>query len=195
MAEGLDESVDVALFVGYHAPAGHEGVLAHTFSGLFTQVRINGRPASEMTVNALWAASMGVPVGLVTGDDVICRLAEMMLPGVTTVAVKTSHGSGAANTMPPSVARDAVRAGAKRAVESIDATRVIPVPHELHLEIDMPNATAAELAAGVPGVRVLGDRTIAREVASADELLGLITVSYSLAHLGALSRLALVNRR
>ena len=40
MAEGLTAEHDVALFVGYHAPAGGPGVLAHTFSALFTDVRL-----------------------------------------------------------------------------------------------------------------------------------------------------------
>ena len=49
MAEGLTSDHDVALFVGYHAPAGGPGVLAHTFSSLFAgrpprrQVRLGDR--------------------------------------------------------------------------------------------------------------------------------------------------------
>src|ERR1022692_2879586 len=42
MAEGLTEQHDLALFLGYHAPAGARGVLAHTFSSHFTGVRVNG---------------------------------------------------------------------------------------------------------------------------------------------------------
>ena len=47
MAEGLTADCDVALFVGYHAPAGAPGVLAHTFSSHFTEVRLGGRAVSE----------------------------------------------------------------------------------------------------------------------------------------------------
>ncbi|MCD2106251.1 M55 family metallopeptidase [Rhodococcus erythropolis] len=64
MAEGLTAEHDVALFVGYHAPAGGPGVLAHTFSALFTDVRLDGRTVSESDVNSLYAATHGVPVGL-----------------------------------------------------------------------------------------------------------------------------------
>ena len=35
MAQGLNDDTDVALFVGYHAPAGSHGVVAHTFSASF----------------------------------------------------------------------------------------------------------------------------------------------------------------
>jgi D-amino peptidase len=195
MAEGLTESFDLALFVGYHAPAGAIGVLAHTFSAHFTAVRVNGTDASEASVNALFAASRGVPVGLLTGDDVICRLAEMSLPGITTVAVKRSHGFSAADSLAPSIAREQIRTAAQSVVETADLQRLITVPERLHLEVEMPNATAAEMASGIPGVRRVNDRTIAREVASADELLGLITVSYNLAQLGLANLLSLMNRK
>jgi len=115
MAEGLTEAFDIALFVGYHAPAGCIGVLAHTFSALFTAVRVNGINASETSVNALFAATRGVPVGLVTGDDVICRIADVSEPGITTVAVKKSHGFSAADSLAPPVARERIRAAAEPA--------------------------------------------------------------------------------
>jgi D-amino peptidase len=195
MAEGLTESFDLAMFVGYHAPAGATGVLAHTFSAHFTAVRVNGTNASEASVNALFAASRGVPVGLLTGDDVICALAEQSLPGVKTVAVKRSHGFSAADSLAPAVACTKIRDAAQEAVAAADRSQLLAVPDTLRLEIDMPNPTAAELASGIPGVQQVNERTIGREVASADELLGLIMVSYNLAQVSFSSLLALMNRR
>src|SRR3954454_247762 len=72
MVQGISRDDDVAVFVGYHAGAGAEGVLAHTFSSNFTELRVNGQPMTEAEVNGLYAASYGVPVGVVTGDDQIC---------------------------------------------------------------------------------------------------------------------------
>lgn len=72
MMDGLEPAYDVALFVGYHAAADGPGTLAHTFSSHFAGFTLNGVTVSEAEVNALYAASLGVPVGLVTGDDVIC---------------------------------------------------------------------------------------------------------------------------
>lgn len=195
MAEGLTEHFDVALFVGYHAPAGSAGVLAHTFSAHFTAVRVNGVNASETSVNALFAATRSVPVGLVTGDDLICAHAEVVCPGVVTVPVKNALGYSSANTLAPQMCRDAIRAGAQRAVETADQHKLMTIPQSLVLEIDMPNPLAAELASGIPGVSIHSDRTIRREVSSADELLGMITVSYNLAHLGVLSRQTFLDRR
>src|SRR3954469_7340386 len=65
MVQGISRDDDVAVFVGYHAGAGAEGVLAHTFSSNFTELRVNGEAMSEAEDNGLYAASLGGPVGVV----------------------------------------------------------------------------------------------------------------------------------
>lgn len=70
MVQGITREDTVAVFVGYHAAAGAHGVLAHTFSSGFTQLRVNGQPMSEAEVNGLFAGSLGVPVGVLTGDEI-----------------------------------------------------------------------------------------------------------------------------
>lgn len=194
MAEGLTADCDVALFVGYHAPAGGPGVLAHTFSSHFTGVRINGVPVSEAEVNALYAASLGVPVGLVTGDDVICALAAERIPGVTVAEVKVAHGFAAANTLAPSVARDLVREAAERAVRGYASLPRPQLPSELVLEVDLPLTIAAEMARGIPGVERVGDRTVRRTLSTTDEVIGIITVYYQLAAAAVAARQALISR-
>ncbi|HXH33665.1 MAG TPA: M55 family metallopeptidase [Plantibacter sp.] len=194
MAEGLTADCDVALFVGYHAPAGGPGVLAHTFSSHFTGVRINGVPVSEAEVNALYAASLGVPVGLVTGDDVICALAAERIPGVAVAEVKVAHGFAAANTLAPSVARDLVRDAAERAVRGHASLPRPQLPGELVLEVDLPLTIAAEMARGIPGVERVGDRTVRRTLSTTDEVIGIITVYYQLAAAAVAARQALISR-
>jgi D-amino peptidase len=71
MMEGLDESFDAAIFIGYHAQAGSpNGLFAHTGSGIVADVRVNGRSLGEGGLNTLVAGWFGVPVVLVTGDNV-----------------------------------------------------------------------------------------------------------------------------
>jgi D-amino peptidase len=195
MAEGLTDDCAVALFVGYHAPAGAPGVLAHTFSAYFGEVRIDGAQVSEAEVNALYAASLGVPVGLVTGDDVIGAIASEVLADATIVTVKDAHGFSATNTVAPSVARDLVRDGAARAVAGAGALPRPVARTPLQLEVDMPSPVAAELAACIPGCSRTTDRTIAAVLDSAEEVLGLITVLYELAASSERARQALTNRR
>ena len=71
MMEGLDESFDAIVFVGYHAKADTpRGVFAHTGSGVIRDLQINGRSVGEGGMNAALAAWYGVPVVVVSGDDV-----------------------------------------------------------------------------------------------------------------------------
>lgn len=195
MAEGLTDDCDVALFIGYHAPAGAPGVLAHTFSGHFTEVRLGGQPVSEAEVNALYAASLGVPVGLVTGDDVICNVVEKVMPHVRTVEVKIAHGFAATNSLAPSVARQAIRAAAEETVRNAASLPRPEMPGDLVLEVDMPTPLAAELAMGVPGVTRPADRTVRRQVETVSEVLGLININYEMAASAMRSKMALLNRR
>ena len=41
----------------------------------FTELRLNGEAVTEAEVNGLYAASLGVPVGLVSGDSAVCATA------------------------------------------------------------------------------------------------------------------------
>jgi D-amino peptidase len=193
MAEGISSDYDVAIFLGYHAPAGGSGVLAHTFSSHFTSVRVNGSEVSEAGVNSLQLAAIGVPLGLVTGDDVICKQIEASFPGVRTVTVKNAHGWSAADSLSPHAARALIRLEAAAAVREIPPAQ--GMPELLVLEVDLPNPTAAEMAAGVPGMIRIGDRTVRRDVRDPNELIGLITVLYTLAASAVHARQAIVTRR
>ena len=195
MAEGISPEHDVALFVGYHAAAGEGGVLAHTFSSHFGEVRLNGEAVSEADVNALQLAVAGVPLGLVTGDDITCARARRRFVGVETVEVKRARGWSAADSLSPSSAYDAVRAGAAAAVDRAGSLQPVSLPAHFDLEVDLPNETTAELAAMVPGAERVGVRTVRRVVTDPTELVGLVVVLYQLAVVGVGARAAVVNRR
>ncbi|MEJ3652261.1 M55 family metallopeptidase [Actinomycetes bacterium KLBMP 9759] len=194
MAHGLDGDHDVAMLVGYHAPAGVSGVLSHTFSSFFTGFRVNGACASEADVTALAAGAHRVPVGLVTGDDVICALAEEQLPGAVTVAVKRAEGNTATNSLHPAAARAQLREAAARAVATADRLTPVPMPDALVLEVDFQIAGAAEVASQVPGAERVGHLGVRRELADPDELMGLVNVWYQIAAGAARTQLGLMQR-
>jgi D-amino peptidase len=185
MMQEVTPGTGVALFVGYHGGASDPaGVLAHTYSSVaFTDVRLNGHSVTEAELNALAAAADGVPVGLVTGDNTICAVAEKALPGVITVQVKTAIGHTAARTRHPQAAREAIRAGAARAVAEARAGRLrpAPIPDELVVEADFRPTGAAELAVCVPGSERTGSRSVRRLMANPREMVDVLTVWFSLA--------------
>jgi D-amino peptidase len=154
---------DVALFVGYHARAGHPtGTIAHTYTGGPTQTRLNGRPTGEYGYNALALGAWGIPVGLVAGDDALAAEVESWLPWAERIVVKDAHGTHAAASLHPDRARELIRDGARRAVERARAgeLRVLEVERPVVLEVDYRRALEADFAAVVPGAERHDDRTV-----------------------------------
>ncbi len=110
---GPDAGFDVALFVGYHARAGHpRGTIAHTYTGAPVETRLDGRPTGEYGLNAMILGAWGIPVGLVAGDDALAEEVADWLPWAERVVVKTAVGGNAAASVHPTVAADLIRAGA-----------------------------------------------------------------------------------
>ncbi|MEZ5596011.1 MAG: M55 family metallopeptidase [Pseudomonadales bacterium] len=122
---GLDATTDVVFLVGHHARAGSfPGVMAHTISyGGFRLVTLHGRPVGEPDFFAIRAGELGVPVGLVTGDQVLAEQALALCPTAEAVVVKQALGNQSAICIPPPRARDMIRSGAitavSRAIEGV----------------------------------------------------------------------------
>ena len=158
MMEGIDESYDAAIFVGYHASAGTpNGVLDHTSSGNVTAVTINGISMPETGYNALMAGYYDVPVVFVSGDKAIVEQAEELLGNVETVAVKEGIGAAALN-LHPAVAREQIRDGVERALKNLGDYQPykLPAPYTLVLTLK----TEQDIYRGAalyPGARRTGD--------------------------------------
>ena len=120
MVEGIDRGkFDGVMFIGYHASASNpRGVRAHTFSSArLSEVKLNGVSASEGYINAAVAGQFGVPVLLVTGDDVTVE--ELSVLKAEGVAVKRAIGFHAAESLTPAAARALIQAASRRAVGRI----------------------------------------------------------------------------
>ena len=160
---GPDAGFEVALFVGYHARAGHpSGTIAHTYSGAPVETRLDGRPTGEYGLNAMALAAWGVPVGLVAGDDALAEEVEAWLPWAERVVVKAATGGRSAASLHPAVAADLVRAGAERAVRRAAAgeLRLLQVGPPVVIEVDYARGVQADFAAIVPGAERFGDRSV-----------------------------------
>ncbi|MBA2512242.1 MAG: M55 family metallopeptidase [Rubrobacteraceae bacterium] len=130
MMQGF-EGADVAFFVGYHARAGAEGILSHTFNSptVVTGVELNGGPCSEARMNAALAGLCATPVGLVTGDDLACEEAESLYTNVKTAQVKTAVDRYTARCLPQRAALGRVHEAAEAAVRGVgDLVPYAPEP-------------------------------------------------------------------
>jgi D-amino peptidase len=153
MMEGLDESFDAVIFVGYHAKAGTPaGLFAHTGSGILADLVIDGQSVGEAGMNARLAAWYGVPVVLVTGDDVAVAQALESAPGARGVVVKRAINVRAVELVPLDEARRAIETAAREAVAA--ARKPAPVrrgPVEVRMRFD--NVLVPEIAEAFPTIR------------------------------------------
>lgn len=119
MMEGIDESFDAVVFIGYHAKAGTpDALLEHTMTGNVMDISINGVSLPEAGVNALIAGHYGVPVAFVAGDQAICDQCLDLFGDVGHVAVKEGIGAAALN-LHPEVSREKIRSGVTEALQNL----------------------------------------------------------------------------
>ncbi|WP_069998141.1 M55 family metallopeptidase [Cellulosilyticum sp. I15G10I2] len=120
MVEGLDESFDGVMLIGYHSGGSSNGSpLAHTLSiNSIRNITINGKKADEFLIYAYAAHRLKVPVIMVTGDGELIRHVRAFDPAIKTVAVQEGFG-GAIVSIHPNVAAARIKKAAKRAVENI----------------------------------------------------------------------------
>jgi len=181
---GLDAACGVVLLVGHHARAGSfPGIMAHTVSyEKFKAVRIAGRDAGETELFAIRAGELGVPVGLVTGDQVVCEQLRKRVPHAEAVIVKRALSNVAGDVIPPARARDEIRRAARRAVERAKGGELAPylaepAPYEIEVELRGPPGDALrENLARLPEFSLADDHTV-RTVAP-DMDLGFRRIAY-----------------
>ncbi|MBV9844234.1 MAG: M55 family metallopeptidase [Kutzneria sp.] len=151
MMQGIDTGVDGVVFLGYHTAAGSDGVLAHTYLGnSVTGVWLDGVHASEGRLNAAMAAEHGVPLLLVTGDDLTCADAGDYAPDARQAAVKECVSRYSAICLPPSRTAALIRAEATVATALAGRREPRPAPHRIEVEFDATHLAAA--AAVIPTV-------------------------------------------
>ena len=163
MMAGLDDSYAGVLYIGYHAPGGSDGSpLAHTINHTRVNwMKLNGKLASEFTLNSLYASCQGVAPIFISGDADICRRAEEEYPGIGTVATKDCRGNSTFN-MHPADACDAIKVAVAEVIakEEQNPTPASPVPEKLVLEINLPEHQQIRSALIHPGVTKVDDNTV-----------------------------------
>lgn len=160
MIEGLDNSFDAVMCIGFHARAGRMGLLSHSFMGHEVEdIRLDGKLVGEIGLLHAAAASLGVPVVMLSGDDAACREMEAWDSQVITVATKQTIDRFAAKLLPITKSQHAIEAASKRALEEYE-DKAPSYPAESTLTIRWQSASVASHLAGLPHVTLKDDRTI-----------------------------------
>jgi D-amino peptidase len=178
MMEGLDESFDAVLFIGYHAKADTPGGLfAHTGSGVVRDLQIDGRSVGEGGMNTLFADWYGVPVVLVTGDDVAVAQVREVASAARGVVVKRAINVRAAELMPLREARKEIEASARVAVA--EAKKSAPKrAASVRVRMRYRNFTYPEIAEAFPTIKRVEPDTIEFTASTMPEAYRLIRVLY-----------------
>ncbi|MGP4016659.1 M55 family metallopeptidase [Saccharopolyspora sp. 5N708] len=160
MLEGLDDTYDAAICIGYHSRAGTSGVLSHSFMGHeIEDLWLDDRPVGEIGLTQATAAALGVPVVLLSGDDTACAEMTAWDSAVQTVPVKYARGRFAAELRPVAEARDAIEAAVNATLSGALPTG-LPATGPTTLAVRWQSAAVAATLLDLPGVTARDDRTV-----------------------------------
>jgi D-amino peptidase len=162
MMEGIDETFDGVIFIGYHAStANTRGVRAHTMSSAnITGLRLNGIEMTEGSMNAAMAGHYGVPVILVSGDDAAVAENQVLIGNIEGAVVKWSKGFHSAETLTPEAAYEVIRTRTASAISRIDAFQPYVLETPIELELSLKNYRPAEVLGYLPNVERINSHTI-----------------------------------
>jgi len=164
MMQGIDETYDAVLFVGYHAGAGtQDAVLDHTISGSVVQsIKVNGVELPELGLNAAIAGAYGVPVVFISGDVAVCKQAKAILGSeVVTAPVKDGIGRYAARLVPFAEARRGIRDRVSDALRKLGQFKPYKIATPCKFELQYYISAQADMAMYFPGVQRVNARTVA----------------------------------
>ena len=161
MMQGIDETFDAALLIGYHASEWSvDAVRSHTMSSAkLLGIKLNGQEVMEAVFNAAIAGHFGVPVVFMSGDRIAVAQVQKTLPAVEGVVLKEPYGFHSAMTVTPAKARQLVRDGVTRALRKGGATP-FRLKTPIDLEVGFKLTPDAEKAAYVPGLTRVDAHTV-----------------------------------
>ena len=152
MVAGIDDNVDAAIFVGYHAGTNNPtGVRAHTFSSAtLTRVALNGVNVTEGSWNAAIAGHFGVPVVMMSGDDAAIAEVRKALGNIEAAETKRSLGFHSASTLTPQASYDLIRQRVRAALARLQDFKPYKVQAPVTVDVSFKNYLPAEILAYLP---------------------------------------------
>lgn len=175
MMEGIDNSFDAVLLIGYHARHNTPGVLAHSYYGrVVTEIKINGNIVGEVEFNAMVAGYFNVPVVFVSGDNILSEQVKALNKDIETVVVKKSHGRYAAESLQPkNVHRLLTEKINETLSNKLNTIKPCKLEGPIELEQAFMNSGMAEETLYIPGVDLIAPnrvRYLAKDIIEAYKL-------------------------
>ena len=162
MMGGIDDSFDGVIFLGYHAGTSNmDGVRAHTFSSAnITGLKLNGIEMSEGSMNAAIAGHLGVPVIMVSGDDVAVAEVQAVIGDVEGAVVKRAMGFHSAESLTPEAAYEVIRTSTAAAISRIEDFEPYVLDTPIVMELSLKHYQPVELLGYLSNVERIDSHTI-----------------------------------
>ncbi|WBW95289.1 M55 family metallopeptidase [Oceanirhabdus sp. W0125-5] len=161
MVQGINESFDAAMFIGYHSAAGSGGnPLSHTMRGsVIYEMRINGERVSEFTLYSYACQYHGVPSVFISGDKKITEDAKGINKNIETVAVMEGVGNSTVS-IHPDVSVKKIEEEVTKALNKDISKCNIELPEEFVLEIQYVHHYDAYTYSFYPGAELVDECTV-----------------------------------
>ena len=162
MGEGLDETFDAALFIGYHPKWGEpRGVIAHTYSGDVMDIRINGQSVGESGLVGGLAGYYNVPLIHVSGDTILQEEIRSLNPDIQFTATKEGHTRLAARLYHPKDVHRAMQKDTAKAWKERKSIKPIVFPSPVEATVTFKETPMADICLRVPGTQRVDNLTVA----------------------------------
>ncbi len=144
---GKISDYDLVLYVTIHAASGTENAFfPHTHYGIFSKIKVNGKPACEMDIYAAYLGEFGILVGFVSGEDIAVSQALETLPWAQSVIVdkhKEAYTSGKKSIQYLEEGRKKLRLAAARAVQDVSQMKPLITKGPILFEAEFRNEKLA----------------------------------------------------
>lgn len=163
MMEGIDDSFDAVIFVGYHASMGTpNGILDHTMSSRnLANLWINGKLMNEASMNAAIAGYYGVPVVFIAGDKALTDEATKIIgTGFEILAVKKGVGRQAALNLSMTDAHKKMQQLVAKGINNRKNIKLYNLGSHYDFEMEFLISKPGDTLQIVPGVTRISGRSI-----------------------------------
>ncbi len=156
MIQGISPDITGMIYIGYHARHGTANAICdHTYSSrCVSNLWINGILTGEYGLNAAIAGYFGVPVIMVSGDQMACAETIELLGKMPAAIVKVATGRHSAECLPPAQSHPLIKTAAKMAVQNLargNSPKPFLPPSPVEILVELKSSDMADRAARIPG--------------------------------------------
>jgi D-amino peptidase len=157
---GMSEEFDAVLYVGYHAKAGtSNAVLAHTWSNVIENIKINDLELGEAGLGIALAGHFDIPVIFVSGDDAVAREAKELVPNISTAIVKWGYGWKSARCLQPENSFKLIKEKTTEAIKNLQKIKPFKIDAPFKVEVTLSHVRLADYIEVLPIFERVGSRT------------------------------------